>query len=223
MRVNASRAFCPHSVQISIIPLSLSLLSACGASPAHDLPSRDQAEATIEVAPSSPSKTTEPTSPPELSIQLSQSGEVKPKAIIPFVSGWDLEQNSVNIRDFLNTGKRRYVLSLCASWCKPCMKGLGRLSEAKSQFEATNTGLIIYVVRDTRAKAMELRSRFKLDWASTFIDEYGEHAKRLIPRSDESLTLPRTFVLNGDGEVQMIIGKEGDDFIDLLLETRISE
>lgn len=153
----------------------------------------------------------------QLSAQLSQSGSARIHASLPFISGWDLDQNPMNNSVILRSKKERYVLSLCASWCKPCMEGLKRLSEAKERFKAADTDLVIYVVRDDRAKAMELRARFKLDWARFIVDEYGENAKRLTTSTEEGLTLPRTFVLDRAGVIQLIIGKEGEDFIELLL------
>lgn len=150
---------------------------------------------------------------------LQKSGEAKVGAPLPFFSGWDLTQPSrpMNNRMILRSKKEKYVVSLCASWCEPCMEGLERLSKARKQFDKAGVELVLYIVRDERSRGLALRERFKFSWATIMIDEYGENAKRLAPGEREGLKLPRTFVIDGRGIVQKIIGREGDDYIRLLL------
>ena len=152
---------------------------------------------------------------------LHESGQAIVGQKIPFFSGWALNAQAgqaYSLRMIEKDHKSRYVLTVCASWCKPCMSGLKRLSEAKERFIATNTGLII-IVADQSHFGQELYENLGFDWAYVMIDEFKVSAFKLAPSSkkNESLTLPRTFVFNSEGIIEKIIGIEGHDYIDLLL------
>ena len=154
---------------------------------------------------------------------IQKSGaEIKVGQKMPFFSAWTLgegESTPQNLDKIIRAHPAdRYVLTLCASWCAPCIEGLKRLSTKQKLFSKHKTHLII-LVADERAKARELYQRFSLKWAQFLVDEFGAHANRMSPNKDEKdgILLPRSFVLNKRGEVLKIIGREGADFIDLLL------
>ena len=155
---------------------------------------------------------------------LKQSGEAVLGNPMPFFSGWMLSETidkPFRLGDLLSNNKSRYVLSICASWCKPCLDGLKRLSQSKDLFLDRKISLII-MVADEREHALELRERFNLTWAQIFVDEFQSSAQKFAPISassagqGRSLNLPRTIVFNSKGTVELIIGKEGNDFVSLL-------
>ena len=153
-------------------------------------------------------------------LQLSGSAKVGQK--MPFFSGWRIgprQGQAYSLRKAMKTNKQRYVLTICASWCKPCIKGLERLSKAKGRFLSTQTELIV-LVADQSAHGRELYERFGFDWAKVVVDEFKTFALRLAPSANqgsEGLSLPKTIVFNKEGIVETIVGVEGNDYIDLIL------
>ena len=109
---------------------------------------------------------------------------------------------------------------MCASWCEPCFDGLKALSNAKSLFQTHGVELVVYVA-DSELEAKKIDKEFKFNWAHVLIDEFKSHARKLSSGKDsknkETLELPRTFILDGKGQIKMIIGQEGKDYINLLL------
>ena len=155
---------------------------------------------------------------------LEKSGQAELGKMMPFFSGWAINNESGNaysLRMTKKEGKSRYVLTVCASWCKPCLNGLKRLSEAKERFISSNTGLII-LVADHNKFGRKLYKEYGFDWANVVVDEFKVSSFKLAPSSrkqDESLSLPRTFVFNAEGVIEKIISIEGDDYVDLLLKS----
>ncbi|MAD61906.1 MAG: hypothetical protein CMH49_10420 [Myxococcales bacterium] len=155
---------------------------------------------------------------------LEKSGQAELGKQMPFFSGWAINNESGNaysLRMTQKEGKSRYVLTVCASWCKPCLSGLKRLSEAKKRFISSNTGLII-LVADHNRFGRKLYEEYGFDWANVVVDEFKVSSFKLAPSSrkqDESLSLPRTFVFNAEGMIEKIISIEGDDYVDLLFQS----
>ena len=156
---------------------------------------------------------------------LKISGQAELGKEIPFFSGWAINSESghaYSLRMTKEEGKSRYVLTVCASWCKPCLSGLKRLSEAKERFISTNTGLVILVADDNHFGRL-LYENYGFDWAHVVVDEFKVSSFKLAPSAknkSESLSLPRTFIFNPKGIVEKIIGIEGEDYIDALLELK---
>ena len=151
---------------------------------------------------------------------LSRSGDAQVGQPLPFFSGWLTTGRVLNLSRLLKKNKTRYVVTMCASWCEPCFDGLKAISSAKSLFQSKDIEVVIYVA-DREIEAKKIHKEFKFDWAHVLIDEFKSHARKLSSGKHQkkkgTLELPRTFVLNQKGEVKMIIGQEGSDYIKLLL------
>ena len=138
---------------------------------------------------------------------------------LPFISGWMLTSLSlqpVNINDLLKRGEKReisrYIVTLCAQYCKPCLDGLDRLSQHESSFKEHRAELVVIVV-DTTAHAKAIYKRYGLSWSTVITDEFKTNAKKLSISAGGGIELPKTFVLDQRGDVIKIIGEEGDDFL----------
>jgi len=172
-----------------------------------------------------PNQTQIPQDPPPQKVthtqQLTRSGQAQVGKQMPFFSGWITTGQVLNLPRLLKMNKDRYVVTMCASWCKPCFAGLHTLSKAKAQFHQRGIELVVYVV-DSELKAKKIHQDFEFDWAHVLIDEFKTYARKLSSGKanghKETLELPRTFILDGDGKIEMIIGQEGDDFLSLLLD-----
>ena len=154
------------------------------------------------------------------STRLTKSGVAQVGKPLPFFSGWLTTGRVLNLSRLLKKKKTRYVVTMCASWCEPCFEGLKAISNAKTLFQDKNIEVVIYVA-DSEIEAKKIHEQFKFDWAHVLIDEFKSHARKLSSGKHQkkkgTLELPRTFVLNQKGEVEMIIGQEGSDYIQLLL------
>lgn len=158
---------------------------------------------------------------------LAESGEAKVGHQMPFFSGWLTHGKVLNLTTLLKTKKSRYIITMCASWCAPCYDGLQRLSDARSRLQSADVKLVIYVI-DAEVEAKKIQRRFNFDWALVLSDPFQSHARKLSSnkspqqnkRGGTTIELPRTFVLNREGIITMIIGQEGHDYIERLLTER---
>jgi|GEM_PF-2930120 len=159
---------------------------------------------------------------PARSELLEESGLVRRGGPMQFFAGWALagggQARPLNLTTLLKSGKRRYALTICASWCAPCREGLKRLSDSRARIEEAGVGLVV-LVADTNQHARALISEFGLTWASVIVDEFNTNAVKLSPNPSnaKSLNLPRTFVFDANGQVEAIIAQEGADFVDLIV------
>lgn len=152
---------------------------------------------------------------------LKKSGLVEMDKPFPFFSGWALTDHGskpLNLTRVLMRKKKGYVLTVAASWCAPCREGLKKIQNAQDRFKASGIDLIV-LIADSNAHAKALRQEFKLDWASVVVDEFKTYASKMCPDPSDpgSLSLPRSFVIDTQGNVKRIISEEGKDYIDQLL------
>jgi peroxiredoxin len=158
----------------------------------------------------------------EKSTQLKKSGTAIIGQKMPFFAGWKIGskfKGPTNSNKALQANKTGYVITLCAEWCKPCMKGLAKLAKHKEDFDKSNKQLII-IVADSNAKAQKIYNRFNLKWATFILDEFKNTVSKISPdgKGSKGISLPKTFVLNRQKKVTRIISKEGSDFIKLLFK-----
>ena len=154
------------------------------------------------------------------SVLLKKSASVKTGEKMPFFSGWLSNGRVLSLPLLLKRQKKRYVITMCAEWCQLCYKGLKEITEAQSRFKEKGIDVVIYIA-DREEQAKKLIKELNLDWTDVLIDEFSRQAGKLAEGSESegksTLELPRTFVLNNKGVVEMIIGGEGSDYIPLLL------
>ena len=93
-----------------------------------------------------------------------------------------------------------------------------RITRKYEAFKKANKQLII-VVADSSGNAYEIYENYNLKWATFILDEFKSSTSKMSPnRTSKGISLPKTFVLDSKGVVQLIIGQEGYDFVDLLLK-----
>ena len=158
----------------------------------------------------------------EKSVKLKTSGIVKVGQKMPFFAGWKIGskfKGPTNSNKALKANKAGYVITLCAEWCKPCMKGLANLAKHREHFDKANKQLVI-IVADSSANAQKIYDRFNLKWATFILDEFKNSVSKMSPdgKGSKGISLPKTFVLNEQKKVTRIISKEGSDFIRLLFK-----
>lgn len=138
----------------------------------------------------------------------------------PWLAGWTLEDQVWNLEqaDADSTGGRTAVV-FWASWCAPCQEGLRRLADAERQLSTARVEVVL-VNLDARESTV---TRYLEDNPAPFVcvlDPFQQNTRRFFGLqigAGDSLALPRTVLLDGEGRVEAILGREGADYLEILL------
>ncbi|MDR2594121.1 MAG: redoxin domain-containing protein [Fibromonadaceae bacterium] len=136
--------------------------------------------------------------------------------------------NNDNLKELANQKKyRKVVFSFFATWCLPCREGLKRMSESANELK--KNGVLVVLV-NVAERGLENYSRKKIDewtrqngylkedWLLVFdkfsnsLEDFG-----LQKSGNEEAPLPRTLVTDENLRPLMLIGSEGDDYVQILL------
>jgi peroxiredoxin len=155
---------------------------------------------------------------------LDATGPLKVGDAAPWFAGWTATDRVFNRTRLLATpGARGHVLVFFATWCKPCEAGLKQLAAARPRLEAAGlTVTLIDYGEEATVGAPWLAAR-GLGAARTLYDRYGTVAfafgvEQRAEGGARRARLPRTVVLDAAGAVRRIIGREGEDYVDRLLD-----
>ncbi|MCB9540710.1 MAG: TlpA family protein disulfide reductase [Myxococcales bacterium] len=155
---------------------------------------------------------------------LDTTGPVKVGDPAPWFAGWTARDQVFNRTRLLATpGVRGHVIVFFATWCKPCEDGLKQLAAARPRIEAA--GLTVTLVdygEEASVGAPWLGARGLGD-VRTLYDRYGTvaFAFGVEHRADggaRRARLPRTVVLDAAGTVRRIVGREGEDYVERLID-----
>lgn len=138
----------------------------------------------------------------------------------PWLAGWTMSGRVWNLeRAGADSSNRRTVLVFWATWCAPCKEGLRRLAVADESLEATGVEVVL-VNLDAREPAV---AGYLQDNPMPFVcvlDPFMQNTRRffgLETGAGDSLVLPRTVLLDRDRRIEAILGREGDDYLEILL------
>jgi thiol-disulfide isomerase/thioredoxin len=136
----------------------------------------------------------------------------------PWLSGWTLDEKVFNIRKPFESGENsRLALVFWATWCKPCVKGLERLTESAAALEEAGIAVVLVNVGERKEKVLE----FFMESEPPFLvvlDPYQVSCDSYLRRPSGEWALPFTALINPDGVVERLLGAEGDDYIERMLE-----
>ena len=137
--------------------------------------------------------------------------------------------NSDNLKELAKQKKyRKIIFSFFATWCLPCHEGLKRMSEKANELK--KNGVLVVLVNVTE-KDLENYSRKKIDewvrqngylkegWLLVF-DKFGSSLEDfgLKRNGNDEVPLPRTLITDENLRPIKLIGNEGDDYVQILLE-----
>ena len=121
-------------------------------------------------------------------------------------------------------GTKRLAVVFYATWCVPCRKGLALLAENKERLARAGVGVVLVNVREKPESVAVFLRKMKLDGFDAVIDKFGTAAKSygLVSKNngEETVAIPKTFVLDDEGRVMAIFGKEGGDYVDQIIGVR---
>jgi peroxiredoxin len=141
-----------------------------------------------------------------------KSGPVEVGKPFPSFAGWGLDGTMVTLKRLLEKPRsgeptRAVVVSFFATWCKPCEQNLPPLARAVAAAGPAVKAVLV----DYGPEEVEKVKGFVAGLGLTFpvlLDPY----LKVAGRSGTTESLPRTFVLDGKGNVAAIFVHEGNDF-----------
>ena len=116
---------------------------------------------------------------------------------VPAVQVRTLDGESVNLQAYVGQG-RPVIISLWATWCKPCLEELDNIAELYPEWQETyGLQLLAISVDDQRqlAKVGPLVSTRR--WAYTILTDPAQQLKTALNYQ----LIPQLYLLNGAGEV----------------------
>ncbi len=157
-----------------------------------------------------------------LTESLERSGPLVVGEAVPWFSGWTPDDRVLNRDRLLSTAPGGVALVVFATWCAPCAKGLDRLAAGRAKLEAANVRPVLVAYREEADVVLPWLAKRGWAGATLLVDRFGVTATALgvvtRTKDGEKARLPRTVVLAADGEVRAILGREGDDYVDRIVE-----
>ena len=159
---------------------------------------------------------------PVNTVKLQESGSAKVGSSAPSFGGWDLSGRKVLTLDGLRRTPNMapLLITFGASWCKPCNAGLPRLRALAGKHPELR--LVLIDVEADGQKAQEFAQRAGVD-GPAILDKFEQIAKTYgvagaQQDGNESMALPRTFLVDTMGKVRAIYREEGTD-LEAVIET----
>jgi len=115
---------------------------------------------------------------------------------------------------------KRVVFSFYATWCLPCREGIAKMSNNATELE--KSGVLVVLINVGEAdfvKSSKFVSMYiKDEWLAGF-DKFNNIPENfgLSKKGDKQMPLPKTLLLDQDLKPLLLIGDEGDDFLQILL------
>ena len=116
---------------------------------------------------------------------------------LPNITIKDLYGNNVNIQDIDNDGNP-IILNFWATWCKPCKNELNNIDDLYQEWkDETNVKIIIVSVDDSRSSTKVKPYMNSMGWTFEGLSD----PNRQLARQLNVITVPHTFLINGDGKI----------------------
>lgn len=118
----------------------------------------------------------------------------------------------------LAKSNNRVALVYFATWCIPCRVGLMQIANHRDELKKAGTAVVLVNVgeRDTET-LLKYLNKFSLNQMKSVVDPFGRLTEGFgLKKENENMSLPRTIVLDSSLKPLIMLGEEGDDFINLL-------
>lgn len=113
----------------------------------------------------------------------------------------------------------KIVLAYFATWCLNCKKGLKQLQANESFLEKDKIKVVLINVGEKQNNDVvrKFLKSINLETYAGALDPYNQLLTRFgLLKDTEQLILPKTLVLNKQLKPSLLIGKEGEDFIEII-------
>jgi peroxiredoxin len=116
---------------------------------------------------------------------------------LPNITIKDLDGNSVNIQN-IDNDSNPIILNFWATWCKPCKNELNNIDDLYEEWKKeTNVKIIIVSVDDSRSSAKVKPYINSMGWTFEALSD----PNRQLARQLNVVTVPHTFLINGEGKI----------------------
>ena len=137
-------------------------------------------------------------------------GDVRVSEPFPSFGGYNIKNEYVSYKSLLGNYDA-IIVSYFATWCEPCKEGLP-IIEQYAQKHSNVMAVYIALGESDTQKVQQFSSQLNLE-STIMLDKFQSIGKRHGVVTDaEATTLPKTFVIDKEGNVQTIFTLEGDDF-----------
>jgi len=166
--------------------------------------------------------------PEDRTVALDASGSLRVGQEAPFFAAWTPDNRVVNLPVLkADTTVSGHVLSFFSTTCKPCRTGLRMIAESRDRLrDARIRVLLVAYISPSDGPEEEARVRpylesLGLGSADVLLDRFGKvsGAFGVAQNGGKNVSLPRTAVLDATARVRAILGAEGVDFIDRIVES----
>lgn len=150
---------------------------------------------------------------------LDKSGDIAVNKQAPSFGGLTVEDKVFSLKKSFDDGSKLVVLSFFATWCIPCRTGIKQLNDNKVKLSKNYIKVVLVNLTYSDEKEDEKLESFMKDEKIVFNvikDKSGEIAKKYGVAGS---SLPRTFLIGKNFNIKKIIGSEGDDFINIIVES----
>lgn len=161
----------------------------------------------------------EPPKPPVDTLRtevLRSAGEALLGEDAPWIAGWTISGDVWNVKRALaDSTCDRVAMVFFATWCAPCRHGIALLKERAADLQRNRVQVVLVNFRED---AETVRAYLGPEPPFTvMLDRYGNCRQAYLRGLGDSVVLPQTVVVGRNGRIQMIIGKEGADYVDRIL------
>jgi len=113
---------------------------------------------------------------------------------------------------------KRVVFAFYATWCLPCREGLARL--ASNAVELEKSGVLVVLINvgeDDYVKTNKWVSEYMKNWWLIGFDKFNNIPENFgLSKHDSDMPLPKTLLLDNNLRPLLLIGNEGDDFLQII-------
>jgi len=113
---------------------------------------------------------------------------------------------------------KRVVFAFFATWCIPCHEGLKLLGSKNDELKKNGIQVVLVNVgeKDYDKTYKWVKEYAKEDWPLCF-DKYSNLPESFgLSKQGEDMPLPATLIFDSDLKPLMLIGQEGDDYLQIL-------
>jgi peroxiredoxin len=162
------------------------------------------------------------TAAPKQSELIGASGEAKVGKEAPWFAAWTPGNAVINTKVlFKDDDTRRVAYVFFATYCEPCRFGLSLIKQNKARLEAAGVRVVLVDYMEEASEVKPYLEKMGLKGFIVALDKFGQNGRKFgiekKTKSDVNVTLPRTFIIGRDGKVKKVIGAEGDDYVEQLV------
>ena len=113
---------------------------------------------------------------------------------------------------------KRVALVYFATWCIPCREGLKKIAAQSDELAKAGTAVVLVNVGERETEVLvKYLNKLSLSNFKSVVDPFGRLTEGFgLKKEGENMALPRTIIVDSATKPLVMIGEEGDDFINLL-------